>query len=170
MGVCWGKCLPGRDRLWTNDGSPHPIQIEVRELLELLSVRGAQVFAGQLIPFRSPSIAALARYDEAIAFAQRLWTWVLEQTPAELFVCMGQDAANRLAALVGAEFEAQYSSGWGSTVVRPYVAPDDRVVVSIPHPSWYRLLGPGRDPAEQRAAKLAILQAARPAPVNGEQR
>lgn len=154
------------DGRWYADGRDElfPIQVEVAELMKLLGVEGEQFFAGMFIPFRSPSLAELQHRDEAVTFARQLWTWTLSQTPARLFVCMGQAAAWHIAQLLGASYAEAFATGWGDTKVHRYVAPDGRVVVSLPHPSRYRLLGPGRDAAERREAKLAILNAARPAP------
>lgn len=152
------------DERWGEASSLNPLQVEVIALLDLLGVTGEQVFAGQFIPFRSPSFAALERRDEAISFGRRLWTWVLSQTPARLMVCMGYDAAWHIAQLCGAVQVDTYPTGWGTTVACRFIAPDGRVVVSIPHPSRYKLLGPGRGTAERRRAKLAILSAARPVP------
>lgn len=147
---------------WSGVVWRNPLESEVSALFELLAVKGDQIFAGQFIPFRSRSFDELTRQDEAIAFGRRLWTWALSRAPAKLIVCMGQKAAWHISNLIGAEEQGDYPTGWGTTAVRRYVAPDGRVVISIPHPSWYKLLGPGRDPVERRAAKLAILTAAQP--------
>lgn len=152
------------DERWGADGGLNALQLEVSALLNLLGVEGKQVFAGQFIPFRSPSFAALERKDEAIAFGRRLWTWALNQTSAQIIVCMGYKAAWHLAQLCGAAQVDTYPTGWGTTVACRFVAPSGRVIVSIPHPSRFKLLGPGRDPAQRRKAKLAILQAARDVP------
>ncbi len=152
------------DQVWTKNGSPTGIQTEVRCLLQLLCLDGPDLFAGQFIPFRSRDINGLKSYPAALEFALLLWKWVIAGTSAYLFICMGQEAAKHIAVLTGAVPDGSYASGWGMTKVIRYVSPDGRVVVSLPHPSRYLLLGPGRTPQQRRAAKLAILQAARPGP------
>lgn len=155
------------DQRWFKDGRDElfPIQVEVAELMKLMGVEGPQFFAGMFIPFRSPGLAELGRKEEAVAFARELWKWVLAQTPARTFVCMGQEAAWHIAQLIGGSHAEAFQTGWGETKAHRYVSPDGRVVVSLPHPSRYVLLGSARSPEKLREAKLAILQAARLAPI-----
>ena len=152
------------DERWYADGRNElfPIQVEVMELLHLLGVEDRQVFAAQFIPFRSKEIKSLPNRGEAVTFARRLWSWALSQSPAKLIITMGHLAGWHVAQLIGASHVSEHPTGWGKMVAVRYVATDGKVVVSIPHPSRYGLLNPGRAPEKRRKAKLSILTAAQP--------
>lgn len=148
-----GRWVPGRDALY-------PIQVQVAALHKLLKLGPEDVFAAQFIPFRSRSLAELPNYSEALAFAQRLWCWALTQSPANLFICMGNFTARHIADLLGAKLEWERPSGWGGTQVRRYVSAEGKVVAELPHPSRYQLLSM-LDTEKLEIARDAILAATR---------
>lgn len=150
------RWVPGSDALY-------PIQVQVAALHELLGLGPKDVFAGQFIPFRSRSLVELPNYSGAMAFARDLWSWALAQSPANLFICMGNTAAVEIAKLIGAKLEEPpFPSGWGKIQVRRYVSPEGKVVAELPHPSHYPLLSM-QDPQKLNKAKCAIKAAARQA-------
>ena len=148
-----GRWVPGTDALY-------PIQVQVIRLHELLGLGAEDVFAAQFIPFRSRNLGELPHFDEALAFARRLWSWVLTQSPANLFICMGGFTAGHVADLLGATLERRLPSGWGGTQVGRYVSPGGKVVAELPHLSRYQLLSM-LDPEKARTAREAILAATR---------
>lgn len=164
----WEPCDPrnayfyGRWYTGAESDSPMPIQVQVMALHALLGLEPEDVFAAQFIPFRSQTLISLGRKAEALKFARALWSWVLPQSPAKLFICMGGYAAWQIADLLGAKPQGHHPSGWGSTKVGRYVSDDGKVVVELPHPSRYRLLTM-REPAKLAMARDAIRQATRPA-------
>lgn len=151
---CW--------RTGAESDRPISIQNQVVLLHELLALGSEDVFSAQFVPFRSHTWVSLGRRAEALAFARVLWSWLLPQSPAKLFICMGGHAAWEIAGLLGAKLESRYPSGWGSTRVDRYVSEEGRVVVGLPHPSRYPLLAMS-DPLKLDIARKAILEATRPA-------
>ncbi len=149
-----GRWIPGSDRLTV-------IQTQMAALHQLLSLGPDDVFAGQFIPFRSVNIRALAHPTEAFGFALKLWTWVIRQTPANLYLCLGKDAAYNIASLLHAEPDGRWLSGWGNTTISRYVSTSGKVVVKLPHLSRYLLFSMG--PEQVAMARQAILTASRPA-------
>jgi hypothetical protein len=149
-----GRWIPGTDRLM-------PIQTQIAGLHELLDLGPNDVFAGQFIPFRSVSLSALAHQTEAFGFALKLWTWVISQTPASLYLCLGKAVAYNIASLLDAKPDGRWPSGWGTTTVGRYVSASGKVVVELPHLSRYLLFSMG--PEQIAVAKKAILTASRPA-------
>lgn len=164
----WEPCDPrnayfhGRWYTGAESDGPMPIQTQVMLLHSLLGLGPEDVFSAQFIPFRSRTLAGLGSQAEALRFARRLWSWVLPQSPAKLFICMGGYAAWQIADLLGAKLEGHHPSGWGSTKVGRYVSDEGKVVIELPHTSRYLLLSM-RDPGKLATAKTAILHAARPA-------
>lgn len=144
-----GRWVPGTDALY-------PIQVQVIRLHELLELGPEDVFAAQFIPFRSRSLAELPKFNEALAFSRELWRWTIAQSPADLFICMGNFAAWHMSDLLGAKLEMEWPSGWGNTRVRRYVSPTGKVVAEVPHLSRYQLLSMW-DPKKAETARQAIL-------------
>jgi hypothetical protein len=156
---------PGGNEYFTGrwvsgSNAKYPIQVQVELLHQLLALGPEDVFAAQFIPFRSSSLATLTNHAEALAFARRLWRWVLERSPADLFICMGNFTAWHIADLLGATLKTECPSGWGGTRVRRYVSASGKVVVGWPHPSTYRLLSM-RNPEKLTTAREALVNAAR---------
>ncbi len=153
-----GRWIPGSDSLM-------PIQTQIAALHELLHLGPDDVFAGQFIPFRSVSLNTLAHQTEAFGFALKLWTWVISQTPANLYLCLGKAVAYNIASLLDAKLDGCWPSGWGTTTVGRYVSASGKVVVELPHLSRYLLFSMGPDKLQM--AKAAILSAARPPSSDG---
>ena len=146
------KWYPGSDALF-------PIQKQVQDLHALLGLGKGEVFAGQFIPFRSKSLGTLTSRGDAFAFGNKLWDWVIGQTEAKLFLCLGKEVSYRIARLLDAKPDGSVPSGWGSTTIGRYVG-SDRVVVRLPHLSRYQLFTMSDE--KRQVACQAILEAARP--------
>ncbi|HEX4197079.1 MAG TPA: uracil-DNA glycosylase family protein [Caulobacteraceae bacterium] len=144
---------------WRPDGRPTTMQSQVRQIMATLDLEEAELFAAQFIPFRSKRFGDLPRADEALAFSRRLWAWVLERSPARLFICMGKDAAGELANLLRAQPTDRFKAGWGDLYVERFVSPNGRVVVRLPHPSRFPIFS--GDPQDVEIARGALRSAAR---------
>lgn len=144
-----------------NDTRDSAIQIQVKEIHRTLGIGENDTFAAQFIPFRSRDLASLSEFASAKAFAMRLWAWVIEQSPAQLYLCMGKEAGSAVGHLLKAKWAEDNATGWGATKYRRRVAADGRVVVEMPHPSRYQLFS--RTPEKVAVAAEALRRAARPA-------
>lgn len=160
---CWDHA-PGNAyfmQKWAkNDTVDSAIQIQVKAIHEVLGVPQDDIFAAQFIPFRSRDLASLANKKEAQVLAMDLWSWVAGQSPAKLYLCMGEKAGGSIAHILGAKWTEDFPTGWGATQFRRRVADDGRVVVQMPHPSRYQLYSQS-DPAKLALAKRNLAIAAR---------
>lgn len=101
-----------------------------------------ETLCAQFIPFRSPGLADLARLDEAEAFAHTLWSWVLDRSPAKLFITMGRTPAKHLVDLLGARpFVTDFPAQWGKMTIDVYDSDQGHRIIRMPHPSRYKILG-----------------------------
>lgn len=159
---CW-EHTPGNAyfiQKWANgDTADSAIQIQVKAIHRVLDIGENDIFAAQFIPFRSRDLASLTEYAEAKLFAMKLWQWVAEQSPAQLYLCMGLEAGSAIGHLLGAQWQEDIATGWGATKYRRRVSADGRVVVEMPHPSRYQLFS--RSPEKVKIAEAALRRAAR---------
>ena len=84
----WGGQPPGAS----------PLQKQIRALFDRVGENPAEVLAGNLVPFRSPSEEDLREWDEAIELGTRLWADIfahLSGTP-EIVITMGQKTRSPL--------------------------------------------------------------------------
>lgn len=162
-GPAW-DCAEGNaffvQRWARNDTEYNRIQVQVQALHTALGVSADETLIAEYIPFRSPSWAALAHKEEALKFARELWTWVLKETSARTFICMGRLVTEELAQLMDAKWVEELPTGWGDMKMHRHVAPDGRVLVHIPHPSHYLLFGRGED--RSRLAEDSLKRAMEP--------
>jgi hypothetical protein len=128
------------DERWGPNETYSPIQLQVQRWQRLLDLNEQDLFCAHFIPFRSPDWGTLERKKDAIAFASKLWSWVLEVSPASLFVTMGKTPAYHLAGLLGAAKVAQLQTGWGRQTIDVWDTPAGRRLVAMPHPSRFTLL------------------------------
>lgn len=140
----------------------NPLHFEVVGLCNALGIDPERdLFAAQSIPFRSKSLAESLQPEAAFAFSRNLLTWTLRQSPAKLWICMGEKCADEISRLIGARHEETLPTGWGTSTFERYVeVGGDRVVVSWPHPSRHALFS-RRNPALSLSAVEAVQQAAR---------
>jgi hypothetical protein len=158
VGLNPGGSEPG-EALWScEDGNAYyrerwrgtscsTLQIQVQRMMEALHIDEDGFLAAQFVPFRSPNLRSLDRAAEAFAFGRSLWTWVLDTSPARLFLCLGADAARHVAEVAGARPwpGPPLLTGWGKTTIGCYETaasgPNRRVVVRLPHLSSYAIFG-----------------------------
>lgn len=120
---------------------PSNMQGQLQAWHRVLNVQPELTLCAQFIPFRSPDLQRLGRQQEAVAFARDVWRWVLDVSPAALFVTMGALPAENLARLLDARLIVQgLPTGWGKMTIDVWEAPSGRRVVRMPHPSRYSLL------------------------------
>ena len=133
-----------------------PLQYQISLLDSLIQQGPDDYFAAQFIPFRSPDLKRLTNSVEAIEFGKKLWTWVLSQSPAKLFLCLGQEAASAIAGLIGStQAQECFDSGWGEVTIGRYVGTNGRVVVRLPHLSRFQIFGRANGDSDKAIASLA---------------
>lgn len=126
----WANHPPGRS----------PLQQQVLGLFERLGVAPQSCLAGNLVPFRSPSWAALPDRRRALAFGAGLWQMIFARARPRLVVTMGAETGRVARALLGASPTRQRPLGWGRVCAREADFPGGRIV-SLPHLSRYRVFG-----------------------------
>jgi hypothetical protein len=131
------------DEQWGTGGTDTPLQTQVKEWHRLLGLKPADPLCIQFVPFRSPDWKRLPEKKASIDFARSLWRWVLDVTPARLFLTMGKLPAAYLVELMDAKLVARLPTGWGNKLIDAYDTPDGRRVVGMPHPSRYQLFNRG---------------------------
>lgn len=128
------------DERWGPDDSFSPIQLQVKAWHSSLKIEPEDSLCAQFVPFRSPNWSSLQRKDEAIDFSNRLWTWLLSETPASLFITMGKLPAHYLSLLIDARPVARnLPTGWGKQTIDVYDSPSGRRIIAMPHPSRFTL-------------------------------
>lgn len=130
---------------WGAGKGKAPIQVQVQKWHEMLEIPGSDSLCIQFVPFRSPSWGALENRDQAVAISKIIWRWVLQVSPATLFVTMGKVPALYLTELLEAEHLLDLPTGWGSQRINVWQSATGRRIVGMPHPSRYRLFGRSDD-------------------------
>lgn len=133
----------------------HPLQRQAALLFEAAGMGGDEVFAGNLVPFRSGSWVELPDREGALAFGRKLWMEIIERTPARLYLSLGKRAGAEIADLIGARRHAAHSVEWGRQVIDEYRADDGRTVLAIPHLSRFQVFGGGRTAAAEAVRAAA---------------
>lgn len=116
-----------------------PLQLQVRALFERLDVAPHKVLAGNIVPFRSQSLATLVNKDWSLEFGCNLWRKVLKQAKPRLVVCMGNDAERQLVKVLNAKYPKSELLGWGAQVGRLYEY-EGGCFVRLPHLSRFALM------------------------------
>lgn len=139
----WGGRAVGAD----------PLQRQVQRLAGLVGVAAEDVACAQFVPFRSNSWDELSRRNEAVEFARRLWSWLLDRSPALTYACLGKGVTGpEIARLIRAEHVATSPAGWGDQTIDRYESDDGRAVVALPHLGRFQLFGRSASEAPLRAA------------------
>lgn len=141
---------------WGPDNTKTPIQHQIKAWHDALDVGGHETFCAQFVPFRSPDWAALPRKSDALAVAGRLWSWALTVSPASLFITMGKLTGQYLGEFLEGRVVATLPTGWGDATIDVWDSPSGRRVVSMPHPSRYRLFGRSGHNSDIAEASLRI--------------
>lgn len=131
-----------------------PLQRQVQQIAHRLGVGPSDIFAGQFVPFRSPSWADLPNPREAVAFARDLWAWTLDRSPARTLVCLGKKVVGpEIATIVGAGLCEIIPAGWGDQTIDVYRSPQGIKVIALPHLGRFKLMG---RPASEAAVLAAL--------------
>lgn len=118
----------------------HPLQIQVRALFAAAGLEPSDVFAGNLVPFRSPAWRDLPSSQAALDWsAATLWMPLLARSPARLFLSLGKDAGHQIARLINAQKSSSQPVGWGNQKIEEFRDSKGRIVLAIPHLSRYKL-------------------------------
>ena len=142
------------DESWGPNNTKSRIQTQVQKWHGLIDVAPGDSLCAQFVPFRSRSWNELPRKEEALAFASQLWSWVLEVSPASLFVTMGKRPAEHVSGLLGARKVAQLPTGWGKQMIDVWDSPSGKRIVGMPHPSRYSLFGRSSPASETAEASF----------------
>lgn len=147
---------------WGASGSLSLIQQQVHAWHDALDLGEDDSLCAQFVPFRSPDWRRLARKDEALAVAARLWRRALDVSPASVLVTMGKLPAKHLGGLLQGRIVASLPAGWGNCTIDAWGTPGGRRIIGMPHPSRFRLFGRADGASDQArdvfriAAGLAV--------------
>lgn len=125
---CWGK-PPGQSTL----------QCQVLRLFEIVGEPPADVLAGNLVPFRSPSWETLGNKDQALRFGRSIWEEILAHTKPQLVIGMGGDTWPVLKQLLRVRSMQQELVGWGN-VRGEQGAFEGGIFVGLPHLSRFAIV------------------------------
>jgi hypothetical protein len=117
------------------------VQGRVRTLLALLKERAEDVLAGNLVPFRSPTWAALHDRKGALRFGTSIWTPILERARPQLIIAMGREVRKAIKPIVGAYDTRSVALNDGGTVRGERGPCRFGVFVGIPHLSRFAAMG-----------------------------
>ena len=143
------------DQPWGKGGGLNPLQQQVGILLQTIGVKPDEVFAANLVPFKSPSWSALPDKEGALTFGRTIWRGLLARTPARLFVSLGKRSGQEVAALLDASYSRNPRVEWGLQSINEYVASDGRTVLALPHLSRFRIFGGNRTAAATAVGEVA---------------
>lgn len=147
------------DEPWGPDGTLNPLQVQIKSMLEILKVAPRDVFAAQLVPFRSRSWMKLPDRDTALSTFLPFWSHILNHGSPRLWISLGKAAGRQLARLDASDARAKVAEvDWGSQTAEVFKISGDRVVLALPHLSRFRLFEPQRP-----SAVAALLAAAKQA-------
>jgi hypothetical protein len=143
---------------WRHGNAPGeaPLQREVRRLFAMLAAAlgepdGDQLLhrslAAYFVPFRSPTVDALARRRESFAFASQLWARLFQHLDPKLVITIDRGTARCLARILTEKFAVVPSRqaipiGWGSYTaeVLAFESGDSlRTLLRLPHLSRFRV-------------------------------
>ena len=129
------------DQPWGVDGAFNPLQVQIKLLLEALGITSDEVFAAQLVPFRSQSWKCLPNAYDAVKACRPLWEHIAQESPnIRLWISLGKEAGRELAKVLGASGSKRMNVGWRRHFAELYQTPDGRVVLALPHLSRFKLL------------------------------
>ena len=143
------------DQPWGESGGLNPLQQQIGLLLKTISVKPEEVFAANLVPFRSPSWSALPDKEGALTFGRTIWRGLLARTPARLFVALGKRSGQEMAALLDARHSRSHTVEWDPQSIDELVAPDGHTVLALPHLSRFRIFGGNRTVAAAAVGEVA---------------
>jgi len=125
----WGGARAGKS----------PLQIQVLSLFELINVSPENVLSGNIVPFRSGSLAELNDRKAAFDFGETIWRSLLLRSKVKLVVAMGGEATRVSTQLLNIKDIEKVSSGWGKVTIQKGRR-EDLAFVGLPHLSTFKLL------------------------------
>lgn len=153
----WDYDGPGKvnayvDEAWTYRGTKrragtHPLQRQVAALFEALALEPSEVFAANLVPFRSPAWASLPDAAGALEFMRPYWRALIGSSQARIFCSLGKVAGTEVARMIDARYCSCHCIGHGRQAIDVYRDSDRRVVLSMPHLSRFQLFSLEQDNA-----------------------
>jgi hypothetical protein len=163
----WGTYLPGRAPLQLQvQGMCSLMQRIIGDALPLGEFIACRVLSAYLVPFRSPSLAALPRRRESLEFSRRIWADLLSVWTPHLVITIDREAYNCLAALLSRNGALPsehrgWPSGWGS-----YECESDRydsgmTLARLPHLSRFGLFNRAASAAQMDALMSYLAEALR---------
>lgn len=133
------------DEPWGPNGTLNPLQVQIKSMLEILKVAPRDVFAAQLVPFRSRSWMRLQDRDAALSTFLPFWSHILEHGSPRLWISLGKAAGRRLAQLDDHGSRADVRTvDWGNQTAELFQISRGRAVLALPHLSRFRLFEPPR--------------------------
>lgn len=150
------------DEPWGPNGMLNPLQMQIKSMLNILNLSPEDVFAAQLVPFRSRSWMKLHNRDTALSTFLPFWSHILKHGSPRLWISLGKAAGRHLAQLDGPGTRAEVMTvGWGRQNAELFQISGGRSVLALPHLSRFRLFEPPRQSAVA-ALRAAALRAGTP--------
>ena len=133
-----------------------PLQQQVARLFASAGLDVGDVFAANLVPFRSPTWAKLPEAEQALDWSLRtLWPQVLDSSSARLFMSLGKRPGREVAKLLKAVPIDRHHVSWGNQSIEEFESADGRVVLAMPHLSRFQIFGRTTGTAEKVVSAAA---------------
>jgi hypothetical protein len=132
-------CIYETER-WGPGDSYNPLQIQIQRLFGLAGVQGDKVLSGYLVPFRSPTWAALQKREEALEFGLGMWRELLGGHQPRLTFTIGEAVFQSMRNILKGESPTPHPSGWGRVKIR-VCEYDGGKLIGLPHLSRFQLFG-----------------------------
>lgn len=133
------------DQPWGPNGTFNPLQVQIARLLQLTPHKPEDLFAAQLVPFRSPSWSRLAGAAQAIQIFEPAWRELFKSSSVRLWFALGYVAGDTARTWLGGGQWTELESGWGRTKIKVASNADGVVIVALPHLSRYKLFSQSGD-------------------------
>jgi hypothetical protein len=125
---------------WNMPQGTAPLQRQLLRLIEIIGEQPDDILAGNLVPFASRSWNRLKDSGRAVTFGVDLWRKLLDPHRPERIFVLGGPTYRAFKAVVRADRESTYPSGWGQTRLRRS-SYEGGVLIGLPHLSRFKLLG-----------------------------
>ena len=110
-------------------------------MLSFLGRQQQDVLSAHLVPFRSPRWADLPNKPAALAFARKIWGWLLTRVSPEVIACVGHEVGRQLAPIMGVRNLRPMPTGWGNYTLLRGDVPSGAPFVALPHLGTFKLFG-----------------------------
>jgi hypothetical protein len=133
-------CIYLSEKWQGRECSNHPLQLQIQRLFELARVHGDKVLSGYLVPFRSPTWAALKAPQEARQFGVEMWRCLLDGRSPRLTFTIGDVVFQSMQDILKGSDATEHASGWGNVKIK-LAEYEGGHLIGLPHLSRYRLFG-----------------------------